>query len=75
VEFNEPNFADAVMCSSETGPNRKLQKINKSKSSHGRRKGGQGRVWPPWILKISAKKVVFVVSNGKKQMLSLWVAP
>jgi len=34
---------------------------------HGRRKGGgQGVPRPPWILKILAKKVIFLVSIGKK---------
>jgi len=29
--------------------------------------GETGGAWPPWILKISAKKVVFLVSSGRKQ--------
>jgi len=33
-----------------------------------RQKGGQGRPRLPWILKMSAKSVVFLVSSGKKQM-------
>jgi len=33
--------------------------------------GGQGRPWTPWILKISAKKVVFLVSSGKNQISPL----
>jgi len=36
--------------------------------SRGRRKGGQGRPRPRWILKILPKKVVFLVSSGKKQI-------
>jgi len=36
-------------------------------------RGGQ-RALSPWILKISAKKVVFLVSSGKKQ-ISLLLAP
>ena len=39
--------------------------------THGRRKGGQGGQGPPWILKFSAKKVVFLVSSGKNQISPL----
>jgi len=38
---------------------------------HGRWKGGQGALLSPWILKILAKKVVFLVFSGKKQILLL----
>jgi len=33
-------------------------------------KGGRG-ARPPWILKISAKKIVFSISSGKSQISSL----
>ena len=36
--------------------------------NHGRRKGGRGALAPPWILKFSAKKVVFLVLRGKNQI-------
>ena len=38
-------------------------------------RGGAERSLPPWILKILAKKVVFLVSSGKKQMLPLLAPP
>jgi len=38
---------------------------------HGRRKGKAGGPRTPWILKIFAKKVIFLVSRGKKQILPL----
>jgi len=34
-------------------------------------RGEQGGAWLPWIFKISAKKVVFLVSRGKKQISPL----
>jgi len=37
----------------------------------GVRKGDSGGQAPPWILNILAKKVVFLVSSGKKQILLL----
>ena len=42
--------------------------------NHGRRKGGKGASAPPWILKFSARKVVFLVFSGKNQ-ISLLLAP
>jgi len=36
---------------------------------------GQGRPWPPWILKFSAKRVVFLVLSGKKQISQLLTPP
>jgi len=33
---------------------------------------GRGETRPPWILKISAKRVVFLVSSGKKQISPLF---
>jgi len=36
---------------------------------------GQGGPWTPWILNILAKKVVFVVSNKKTQILPLLASP
>jgi len=33
--------------------------------------GGEGGPSAPWILKISAKNVVFLVSSGKKQISPL----
>jgi len=44
---------------------------NYSPHVHGRRRGGQGRGKPPWILKILAKKVVFPISRGEKQISPL----
>jgi len=35
----------------------------------------RGAAWPPWILKISAKKVVFLVSRGKNQISPLLAPP
>jgi len=35
----------------------------------------QGGPWPSWIFKIAAKKVVLLVSNGKKQISPLWDPP
>jgi len=37
-------------------------------------RGGRGAL-DPWILKISAKKVVFLVSRRKKQILPLLAPP
>ena len=39
--------------------------------NHGRRKGGRGASAPHWILKFSAKKVVFLVLRGKNQISPL----
>jgi len=41
---------------------------------HGRRKGGQGGLGLPWILKVLTKKVFFSISRGKHQ-LSPFLAP
>ena len=35
----------------------------------------QGGLAPPWILKFSVKKVVFLISSGKKQITSLLPRP
>jgi len=32
---------------------------------------GKGGLGPPWILKLLAKKVIFSISRGKKQMSPL----
>jgi len=44
----------------------------KTPCSHGRRKGGKGGLGLPWILKISAKKVLSLVSSGKSQISQLF---
>jgi len=41
-----------------------FQHLPDANCHHGRRKGGQGGN-APWILKISAKNVVFLISDGK----------
>jgi len=40
--------------------------------THGRRKEGRGSLGPPWILKISTKKVVFLVSTWKNKFHHFW---
>jgi len=37
--------------------------------------GGQGRGVAPWILKLLAKKIVFLVLNGKKQISPFLTLP
>jgi len=32
---------------------------------------GRGGAWPPWVLKISARKVVFLFQGVKKQISQL----
>jgi len=50
----------------------KANENKKAGTNHGRRKGAGGSgALPTWILKISAKKVVFLVSSGKKQIWPL----
>jgi len=34
-------------------------------------RGGRGEPRPPWVFKISAKKIVFLVPSGKKQISPL----
>jgi len=34
-----------------------------------------GGFWPPWILKLLAKKVVFSISRGKNQISPLFAPP
>jgi len=38
-------------------------------------RGGRGRPWPPRILKLLAKKVVFSISRGKNQISPLLAPP
>jgi len=37
--------------------------------------GGAGEALPPWILKLLAKKVIFSISMGKKQISPLLAPP
>jgi len=42
---------------------------------HGHQKRGQRGPWPPLYFEILAKKVVFLVLSGKKQISPLLVTP
>ena len=37
--------------------------------------GGQGVPFPPWILKLIAKNIIFSISRGKKQISPLLAPP
>jgi len=69
------NISYVIVVSSSIASQNWPKGNNSEHHGHERRKGGSGGQGHPWILKISAKKVVFLISSGKKQISPLLAHP